>query len=174
MASQTLSHFGQSLKKIQGEIITRNLFEDCHFNDSHEMSRLSCRKPDKTGNFWADILQYYSWYSSDYTVKHSENFQCFYYRKKYSSTPTICASLAELSAPIRNKAGSNRKRHHDHLWRDIQSSAIKKSLTAQQIVVAKNKSFLVIKFSFCVVLLSFLSFSICALCQITSEQAYYY
>ena len=92
LASQTLSHFGQSLKKIQWEImlITRNLFEDCHFNDSHEMSRLSCRKPDKTGNFWADILQYYSWYSSDYTVKHSENFQCFYYRKKYSSTPTIC------------------------------------------------------------------------------------
>lgn len=99
LASQTLSHFGQSLKKIQWKImlITRNLFKDCHCNDSHEMSRLSCRKPDKTGNFWADILQYYSWYSSDYTVKHSENFQCLYYRKKYSSTPTICWKFRELS-----------------------------------------------------------------------------
>ena len=32
-------------------LITRNLFEDCHCNDSHEMSRLSCRKPDKLVTF---------------------------------------------------------------------------------------------------------------------------
>ena len=137
LASQTLSHFGQSLKKIQWEImlITRNLFEDCHCNDSHEMSRLSCRKPDKTGNFWADILQYYSWYSSDYTVKHSENFQCLYYRKKYSSTPTICwkFSRAYFPNPPEMRLGviANVIMITDE---GIQSSAIKKSSIAQQIV----------------------------------------